>query len=180
MHVFDTNGVEPALTRAGVLAAAVTNRTARLRAEAQKVVLAAEWADLHAADALPTARDGWEVRRRELADLMPVRFGGDGTPQVVAVAPAELAVVTHSTFVATRSLIADALDLRHRLPRIWTLLTADDTDGIATGQVGVEAWQARKIAAATRALTLGQALAVDAQLAGCLGRLAWGLTLIHI
>ncbi|MGI8458951.1 MAG: hypothetical protein ACR2LI_12680 [Propionibacteriaceae bacterium] len=150
--------------RAGVLAASVANRAARLRVEAQKVVLAADWADLHAAGCLPAAGDRWEERRRRLAAEHPVRFGGVGTPEVLACAPAELAVVTHSSFGATRALIADALDLRHRLPRIWALLSAD----------GVEAWQARRIAVATRSLTGDQAGLVDAQLAGLVGRLSWG------
>ena len=42
--------------------------------------------------------------------------------------------------MAARALTADALDVRHRLPRLW--------DRVRTGGVG--AWQARKIAETTR------------------------------
>jgi hypothetical protein len=41
---------------------------------------------------------------------------------------------------AARALIADALDLRYRLPRLWRR--------VLTG--GVRAWQARRIAEQTR------------------------------
>jgi hypothetical protein len=61
-------------------------------------------------------------------------------------------------------LIGDALDLRHRLPRIWTAAQA--------GQV--PAYQARHIASATRHLTAEQAGWVDAQLAPSLGAVSWG------
>ena len=61
-------------------------------------------------------------------------------------------------------LIADALDLRHRLRSIWA--------AALTGQV--PAHQARHIAAATRHLTAAQAGWVDAQLAPSVGKLSWG------
>jgi hypothetical protein len=61
-------------------------------------------------------------------------------------------------------LIADALDLRHRLRSIWAAALA--------GQA--PAHQARHIAAATRHLTAAQAGWVDAQLAPSLGKLSWG------
>jgi len=61
-------------------------------------------------------------------------------------------------------LIGDALDLRHRLKLIWAAALA--------GQV--PAYQARRIAAATRHLTADQAGWVDAQLAPSLGMLSWG------
>jgi hypothetical protein len=47
--------------------------------------------------------------------------------------------------MAARALIADALDLRYRLPRLW--------DRVLTGGVG--AWQARKIAEQTRVFVVG-------------------------
>jgi hypothetical protein len=61
-------------------------------------------------------------------------------------------------------LIADALDLRHRLRSIWATALA--------GQV--PAHQARHIAAATRHLTAAQAGWVDTQLAPSVGKLSWG------
>lgn len=60
-------------------------------------------------------------------------------------------------------LIADALDLRHRFPRIWTQVQA--------GQV--RAWQARKVAEQTRHLSPDAADDIDEALAGYLGMLPW-------
>ena len=73
-------------------------------------------------------------------------MGGEGTPLVLAYCPAELGAVLETTYTGARHLIADALDLRDRLPRLW-----------ATVQEGrVAAWKARRVAAATRALTSAQ------------------------
>jgi hypothetical protein len=61
-------------------------------------------------------------------------------------------------------LMGDGLDLRHRPRSIW-----------AAAQAGqVPAYQARRIAAATRHLTAVQAASVDAQLAPSLGAVSWG------
>src|SRR5918994_7511523 len=60
-------------------------------------------------------------------------------------------------------LIADALDLRHRLPRLW--------DRVMTG--GVRAWQARKIAETTRPLSWEAASELDLALADFVGMMPW-------
>ena len=93
-----------------------------------------------------------------------MRLGGDGTPTVGDFAPAELGCVLRISDGAAGRLIGDALDLRHRLPQIWTAALAGR----------VPAYQARRIAAATRQLTLEQAEWVDAQLAPSLGAVSWG------
>jgi hypothetical protein len=93
-----------------------------------------------------------------------VRLGGDGTPTVGDFAPAELGCVLRISDGAADRLIGDALDLRHRLPEIW-----------AAALVGrVPAYQARRIATATRHLSVEQAGWVDAQLAPSLGAVSWG------
>jgi Domain of unknown function (DUF222) len=61
-------------------------------------------------------------------------------------------------------LIADALDLRHRLPLIWAAIVA--------GQA--PAYQGRHIATATRHLTCKQARLVDARIAPSLGVVSYG------
>jgi hypothetical protein len=60
-------------------------------------------------------------------------------------------------------LIADALDLRHRLPRLW--------GRVLTG--GVRAWQARKIAEQTRALSWEACADVDHALSDFVGMMPW-------
>ena len=60
-------------------------------------------------------------------------------------------------------MIADALDLRYRLPRLW--------GRVLTG--GVRAWQARKIAEQTRALSWEACADVDHALSDFVGMMPW-------
>ena len=76
---------------------------------------------------------------------------------------AELGVLHGVTTLAAELLLADALDLRHRLPRLWRQVLA--------GQV--RAWQARKVAELTRPLSWAACAEVDAQLSGMIGLLPW-------
>ncbi|HET6652130.1 MAG TPA: DUF222 domain-containing protein, partial [Nocardioides sp.] len=94
------------------------------------------------------------------------RYGGDGTPFAGEFAAAELGVLLGRSHVAAATLMADALDVRHRLPRLWAALTA--------GQVRV--WQARHVASRTRAtgLSLAQAREVDVATTPYLATLPWG------
>ena len=91
------------------LAAAKANEHTLITAEVRRLHIAAHWADLHPGDAIPqTRRPGTDH---------PVRLGGPGTPTVGAFAAAELGCVLRISDGAAAKLIADALDLRHRLPR---------------------------------------------------------------
>ena len=96
----------------------------------------------------------------------PRRFGGFGTPEAGEFCAAELAVLTGRSVGAAATLIADALDLRHRLPLLWAALEAGT----------VRAWQARHVAKRTRAtgLTLAQAREVDRTTTPYLATLPWG------
>jgi Domain of unknown function (DUF222) len=152
--VFENDLVE--LDAAATLAAAEANEHTLITAETRRLQLAAHWADLQPGDAV--------VESRLPGAEHPVRLGGDGTPTVADFAPAELGCVLKISDGSACRLIGDALDLRHRLPRIWTAAQA--------GQV--PAYQARHIASATRHLTVEQAGWVDAQLAPSLGAVSWG------
>ena len=90
--------------------------------------------------------------------------GGEGTPEIADFAPAELGCSLKTSAGSAKRLIADALDLRYRLPKTWAAARA--------GQAPV--YQARHIATTTRHLTLGQARQVDARIAPTLGSLSWG------
>jgi hypothetical protein len=93
----------------------------------------------------------------------PVRLGGEGTPIIGDFAAAELGCVLRISDGSASRLIGDALELRHRLRLIW-----------AAAQAGqVPAYQVRHIATATRHLSVGQAAAVDRQLARALGAVPW-------
>ena len=62
-------------------------------------------------------------------------------------AVAELAVQMQCSLAAAAAMMADGLDLRHRLPLLWA----------AVLEATVEAWKARKIAARLRSLGLPRA-----------------------
>ncbi len=93
-----------------------------------------------------------------------VTLGGQGTPLVAEFAPAIFAArLGRSPYAGTR-LIADALDLRYRLPKLWARVEA----------LEVEASYAREVARRTRTLTCAQAAFVDEQVAEeADGRLPW-------
>lgn len=140
-----------------VEAAAALTASLRIQCEVEcrQLELAGHWADLHAA----VADQGIGPGREQLRQL-----GGAGTPEVAEFAAAEIGPLLGTSSAAGRHLLADALDLRHRLPRLW--------DRVRAGQV--RAWKARKVAAATRHLTAEQAAGVDAAVAAYVTSLPWG------
>jgi hypothetical protein len=152
--VFENELVE--LDAAATLTAAEANEHALIRAETRRLHIAAHWADLHAGDAI--------VKSRIPGAEHAVRLGGEGTPTVGDFAPAELGCVLRISGGAAAKLMADALDLRHRLKLIWAAVWA--------GQVPV--YQARHIATAARHLTAEQAGVVDAWIAPSLGAVSFG------
>ena len=141
---------------AGTLAAAEANEHILIAAEVRRLQIAAHWADLHAGEAV--------VQSRIPGTERPVRLGGTGTPTVADFAAAELGCVLRISDGSASRLIADALDLRHRLRLIW-----------AAAQAGrVPGYQARHIATATRHLSLAQAGLVDQRIAPSLGAVSFG------
>ncbi len=128
-----------------------------LKHECAIVELAAHWADLHHPDGQPPMAKplpGAEQGRQ---------LGGHGTPEVLEFAAAELGAQMETTVGSARALMADALDLRHRLPELWQL--------ICVGRVA--SWRARKVAQATRHLSRDSAMHVDAAVAGVICTLPW-------
>ncbi len=143
---------ESATTAPSVLDRARAARRTELAAAAELLVAAAEWADLH-----PVARGG-EAAGWGDVDLHGegrVPLAGPGTPEVAEFAPAELAGHLGISHDAGRQLIGDALELRHRLPRLFDL--------VLNGTV--PAWRARQAASLTTWLTVEMATQVDKMLA---------------
>jgi hypothetical protein len=135
-------------------------RRARDLAERDIFVLAAHMADLYNADADTTGR-----LRSLPGGQRALPLGGDGAPLVLEFAIAEIAAELHVTTTSAKKLVADALMVRHRLPRLWQRVY----DG------SVPPWRARKVAEATRHLTRAQAMVVDDNVADYAdGRLAYG------
>ena len=146
------------LGEAEVLTAAdVCARLVR-QAEARLLVLAYQWAVLHAPQRLDPRESGKPGRERSR------HYGGDGTDAVTEFAAAELgARIGVSTYTAAR-LIADAQDLHHRLPLLWGRVEAGE----------VRASYARHVAERTRELYRDEAGQVDAEVAESAdGRLPW-------
>jgi len=122
----------------------------RRQAFVEEFRLALRWADLHSADPIIEVPGGDRL----------VALGGDGTPDVRDLCLEELAVARGEHVFATRSLLADLLDLRHRLPLLW----------VAVQGLRVEPWAARKVASMTRRLPREAAGLVDAAVAAAVGQ----------
>ncbi len=153
--MFDTD--LDALDETATLSYVETARAAADRAEVDILQAAAHWADLHSELA------------RATSPLLPgseklVQFGGDGTPVLAEFAPSELGVVLATSPSAAERLVGDALDLRHRLPRLWARIVAGE----------VKPWIGRTCADATRHLSVETVAVVDRRIAKYAHALSWG------
>lgn len=147
------------LSRTSLLDTAGVFGEAERRAQVDQLRVAAAWADANGAETVDP--DG--SRRR--AGRTSVRYyGGQGTPEAASTAGADLGARLGKSTSAGDSLIADALDLRHRLPAHWGRVQA--------GEVWASA--ARFVARRTRDLTAEAAAYVDeAVVTYADGRLPW-------
>lgn len=136
-------------TPEGVLAELRACDRAERAAGAQRLGLACAWADLH-----PIVRD--LPYGAPAADL-------ETGWAVAAEAVAEFAAVHGVATEAGRTLIADAVELRDRLPKCWDHVQA----------LRLPAWRARRIAHHTRDLSDEAAAWVDTQAAKAGGRIGW-------
>ena len=132
------------LSAAGVLAEASAALRARRAAEVAELVLAHQWAVLH----------GQAHGER---DPM-VTPAGEGTPSVREYALPELAMARETHPATTRALVADVLDLVHRLPLTWSRVQA----------LGCEPWVARKVAVLSRAVPADAVGVVDRAVAAAI------------
>ena len=154
--MFDT---DPAVLDAdATLSDVVAARAVAEGAEVRILCDAARWADLHRA--LEHTDTGVSLPGTEQL----VSLGGAGTPGVAEFAPAELGAVLGMSPGAAAVLVGDALDLRHRLPRLWARIQAGE----------VRAWVGRKTAQATRQQTVEMAATVDRRVARWAHSVSWG------
>jgi hypothetical protein len=135
-------------TAAGVLDAVRETRAARDREDARLLVLAVQWAVLHPEES--THGPGTFLHGDR-----PVVVAGAGAPLVGEFAVAELAAALRMPTEAGRDLVGEALELCHRLPRLWARVQ----DGT------LPAWRARRIARATMLLSRPAAGYVDDRVA---------------
>ncbi|QYJ05128.1 hypothetical protein KUV85_05425 [Nocardioides panacisoli] len=140
--------------RREVLASIERRVRVRRRNDVAELTDVLAWADAHSGDprdqpgAVPASHGGPRL----------VTVGGEGTPAVVDLCCAELAIARQAGVVATEHVMADALDLRHRLPLTWS------------GAQGLlcEVWVVRKVARLSRGLSRVAAGLVDAAVAAAL------------
>jgi hypothetical protein len=148
------------LSAAGLLASIKASRQIENAEAARQLDLAARWADRHPPESIYSAATfttpGCEHEE-------PI--AGHGTPLVAEFCVAELGGVLGISSIAAKKLIGHALELRHRLPRLWAQVHAG----------AVPAWRARLVAEATihstPTLTVEAAGHVDAQVAAVAGRI---------
>ena len=153
--MFDSLEELPAVKTAHLAGLIEQNHAELVSAECRMLQLACAWADAHYLD---SGTDEYQpLIQRACA------WGGEGTPEVSEYCAAELGALQGTGMMAARSLIADALDLRYRLPRLW--------GRVLTG--GVRAWQARKIAEQTRPLSWEACADVDHALSDFVGMMPW-------
>lgn len=105
----------------------------------------------------------WAVLNAAGPGVEPATYGecddpiaGEGAPFVAGAAVSELGARLGVSGMTAQSLLADALDLAHRLPRVHERVE----------RLEVPAWKARKVAVLTRSLSFAAAGLVDDQLAG--------------
>ena len=138
--------------RSRVLDAATGAVAARAAADVALLVAAAEWALLHpATEATGYAGFGEDLLFGEA--LLPL--AGEGAPLVAEFAPAELAAVLGWSTLTVQQLMADALEAKTRLPRVWDL--------VLSGRIPVRI--ARYIAEQTHDLDVESAREADRMLA---------------
>ena len=82
-------------------------------------------------------------------------IGGPGTPPVAERAVVEVGATLGVSYAAALALVAEAVELVHRLPRLWALVH----DG------RLQAWKARRVATYTQPLSIAAADFVDRQVA---------------
>src|SRR4051794_12755028 len=133
-------------TAAAVLEHARDRRRAANSAETDLLQDAVTWADLHPAESITDA-----VRFGDT----PVPVAGPGAPLVAEFCVAEFAAAVGLPTETGKAYLGEAVELRHRLPKIWARVVAGD----------LPAWRARRIARQTIALSAAAAGFVDSQVA---------------
>jgi hypothetical protein len=142
------------LDAAGVLREAAEAEAAERRAGVRKLELALQWCVLHPATVVTGAAVWADAGLPGLSEW-DEHLGGDGTPLVAGFAPEPFAAALGLSTIAGMRLLADALDLAHRLPTGWRRVRA----------LEVAPWRGRRLAQASHGLSREAAAYVDSRLA---------------
>ena len=136
---------------AELLAFARERRKEADRAEADLLQAAVQWAITHPAESI---EDAATIHLRSFGDTA-IPLAGPGAPLVAEFSIAEYAAAIGLPTEAGKRYLGHALELRYRLPKIWTRVTTGD----------LPAWKARRIADQTLHLSPEAARYVDRHLA---------------
>src|ERR687889_336091 len=139
------------LEAATVLGAARDARREANAAEVRVMVAAIEWAHLHEVTEVEDAATWWVAEGRDTG----IPIAGEGCPLVSEFAVGEFATALGMAEITGRNYLAQALELAHRLPKVWSR--------VQTGQLAP--WRGRRIAEETLPLSREAAAWVDAQVA---------------
>ncbi|TYL45478.1 hypothetical protein FXB39_17700, partial [Nocardioides sp. BGMRC 2183] len=134
------------LSALSVLGRVRSAKLAEEAAERAKLVACVDWAAIHSSDTLVGPVDCWHEQELPL--------GGEGAPCVAEFAVTELAAALGVSTRSGRAFLADAVELRYRLPRLFARVMA--------GEVLV--WRAQRVAQATMCLPPEGATWVDRQI----------------
>jgi hypothetical protein len=148
------SGSDTTLDAAAVLASARGARAAADAAEAQLLADAVEWAHLHTVEDLDEAATWWSGSRTMGQDT-GIPIAGPGCPLVSEFAVAEFATALKMGQESGRHYVGQALELAHRLPRLWARVQAGS----------LPAWRARRVAEHTLHLSVEAAGFVDRMVA---------------
>jgi hypothetical protein len=135
------------LDATGLLAAASEAERAVRLAEVARLEVLSAWAVVHSTD--PTEGPDGHVAKRLGNVLRPV--GGEGTPGVQDFCLGEIALARGAGVTATVNMLADVLDLQHRLPLTWAVCRRGEC----------EVWVARRVAKLSRHLAADKVGVVD-------------------
>ena len=165
MGMAAVEGVEVTdLDAAGLLTLAAETESRERQAGRNKLVLAYQWCVMHPANA-DSGAAGWGQVALGGCEQPDELLGGEGTPAVSAFAPEPLAAALGVSTASGMQLMADSLDLVHRLPLLWG----------RTLDLSVPSWKARKVAQQVHALSVEAAAYVDRHLADRLRDCGWVL-----
>ncbi len=142
------------LDAAGVLAAARGLRRAADAAEAGLLAQAVEWAHLHEVTDVEDAATWWSGSKAMGQDT-GIPIAGEGCPLGREFAVAEFATAVGMSQESGRHYMGQALELAHRLPRLWARVM----DG------SLASWRARRVAENTLHLSPEAAGFVDRMVA---------------
>ena len=141
------------LDPAGVLSRIADAERRDRGVQREKLRLAYQWCIQHPATAESGTATWGDAGLSGIGDC-DASLGGDGSPGVAAFVAEELGAAMGVSTQSAMSLMADALDLRHRLPLLWAKVEVGE----------VAPYKTRRVAADTRSLPFA-ARWVDEQLA---------------